>query len=509
MDTWAEIRRRVFAGELSLREASRLFHLNFRTVHKIVHQHDPPSYQSSHPRSKPVLGPFLSRVHQILEEDRHAPPKQRHTARRIYDRLHDEHGYRGCPSIVRAAVAAWKQQQLKAFVPLLHPPGVAQCDFGRAVVEVAGVRHKAALFVLTLPFSNVRFGCLFPRECTETFQEGHVRAFAFLGGVPTTIRYDNSRLAVVKCLDRHRRRTSDEFARLAGHFHFGSQFCGVRQAQEKGHVENGVGYVRRNYLVPVPVTNTWEEANTQLTTACQRELAKPPSRGSRSRADLLAEDRRAFLALPAEPFLARRLAVVTINTLGLGRFDTNDYSVPTRYVQQTLSVTGTIDRVLFHHRGSVVAEHPRCWGHRQVTFEPLHYLALLEGKPFAFDSAKPLAGWQLPDCFGTLRQRLEEADPQDGTRKYIGVLRLLEQQPTAVVQAAVEQALRLGVVDAQAIRLIVEKAVQPEPPDDFDLSDRPQLLSVQVPEPDLTLYAQLTSAKEQKRLGEKPPGGRS
>jgi transposase len=495
METWAEIRRRVASGELSLRRACRSYHLNFRTVRKIVHQHDPPSYQATKQRTKPVLGPFLPLVHQILEEDRHAPPKQRHTARRIYDRLCEDHHYRGCPSIVRAAVAAWKQEQAEAFVPLVHPPGEAQCDFGRAMVEVAGVRHKAALFVLTLPHSNVRFACLFPRECSETFQEGHVRAFAFLGGVPQRVRYDNSRLAVVRCEGRHRRRTSDEFARLQGHFHFQSQFCGVRQAQEKGHVENGVGYVRRNHLVPVPRASTWEEVNSQLTAACQRELEKPPPRGTRSRAELLAEDRRAFLALPGEPFLARRLDVVTINTLALGRFDTNDYSVPTRYVRQTLSVTGTIDRVQFRHRGAVVAEHPRCWGRKQVTFEPLHYLALLEGKPFAFDSAKPLQGWKLPACFAALRRRLEEADPAGGTRKYIQVLRLLEQHPVAVLQAAVERALRLGLVDANAIRLLVEKAGEQPRQKDFDLSDRPRLSAVQVPEPDLAGYAQLTSVK--------------
>ena len=500
MDTWAEIRRRVASGELSLRQAADLYHLNFRTVAKIVQQHDPPAYHSTSPRAKPVLGPFLPLLHQILEEDHHAPPKQRHTARRIYDRLHDEHGYRGCPSIVRAAVAAWKQRQHEAFVPLVHPPGQAQCDFGTARVEVQGVRHKAALFVFTLPFSNVRFGCLFPKECTETFQEGHVRAFAFLQGVPTAVRYDNSRLAVVKCEDRHRRRTSEEFARLQGHFHFQSRFCGVRQAHEKGHVENGVGYVRRDHLVPVPQADGWEGLNRRLTAACQRELGRPPTRGGRSRADLLAEERRAFLALPAEPFVARRLSVVTIDTLALGRFDTNDYSVPTRHVQQTLSVTGTIDRVLFRHKGEAVADHPRCWGRRQVTFEPLHYLALLEGKPFAFDSARPLSGWKLPDCFATLRRRLEEADAKDGTRKYISVLRLPEQQPTAVVQQAVEQALRLGVLDGSAIRLLVEAAGQPEPPEDFDLGGRPRLSAVRVPEPDLAAYAQLTSAK-----GEKAP----
>lgn len=501
MDTWVEIRRRVLSGELSLRQAAQTYHLNYRTVHKIVHQHDPPSYQSTQPRAKPVLGPFLPLVHQILEEDRHAPPKQRHTARRIYDRLYQEHNYRGCPSIVRAAVAAWKHEQPEAFVPLVHPPGEAQCDFGRAVVFVNDVRYKACLFVLTLPHSNVRFGCLFPRECTETFQEGHVRAFTFLGGVPKSIRYDNSRLAVTKCEDRHRRTVSPEFLRLQGHYGFAAQFCNVRQAHEKGHVENGVGYVRRNHLVPVPHVLTWEEVNTQLTTACQREWEQPNKPGSPSRAELLAADRRAFLPLQKEAFLARRLGVVTINTLALGRFDSNDYSVPTRYVQQTLSVTGTIDWVRFHHQGSVVAEHVRCWGRRQVTFEPLHYLALLEGKPFAFDSAKPLQGWQLPDCFLTLRKRLEAADQQDGTRRYVQVLRLLETYSLAQVTQAVEVALRLAISDAAAIRLLVEKACEGPQVANFDLSERPRLSAVHVPEPDLSVYSQLTSAKEEK--GEK------
>jgi len=208
------------------------------------------------------------------------------------------------------------------------------------------------------------------------------------------------------------------------------------------------------------------------------------------------------LPLPQEPFLARRLEVVTINTLALGRFDGNDYSVPTRHVRQTPSVTGTIDHVRFCHRGRVVAEHPRCWGRKQVTFEPLLYLALLEGKPYAFDCARPLEGWQLPDCFARPRKRLEEADPTGGTRRYIQVLRLLESQPVPVVQAAVEQALRLGLVDANAIRLLAERArEQPHPPD-FDPSDRPRPSAVQVPEPDPALYSQLTSAKEVK----KPPG---
>jgi len=408
--------------------------------------------------------------------------------------LRDEHDYRGCPSIVRAAVATWKQTQNEVFVPLTHPPGEAQCDFGQAWVILAGQRHKAALFVLTLPYSNARFGCLFPRECSEAFLEGHVRAFAFLGGVPQAIRYDNSRLAVIDCLGGHRRRVSAGFLRLQGHFAFASQFCSVRRAQEKGHVENGVGYVRRNFLVPLPAADDWETLNTQLTTACQREWSRPAPRGGLRTAELLQQERRAFLPLPAEPFEASRREVVTINTLSLGRFDTNDYSVPTAYAHRTLSVSGTIDRVRFVWRGAVVAEHARCWDKHQVVLQPLHYLALLEQKPYAFDHARPLAGWTLPTPCGALRRRLEEADPAEGTRKYIRVLRLLESWPLSAVTEAVTAALQLGAIDPDAIRLIVEKAAEPPRPASFDLSDRPRLLAVSVPGVDLAAYRQLTSA---------------
>jgi transposase len=494
MQLWSEVRRRVLSGELSLRQAAAEYHLNFRTVQKIVAQAEPLPFRPPAPRAKPVLGPFLPLIQQILDDDRLAPPKQRHTARRIYERLRDEHDYPGCASIVRDAVAAFKQTQAEVFVPLLHPPGEAQCDFGHAEVVVAGVRHKAALFVLTLPFSNARFGCLFPRECTEAFHAGHARAFSFFGGVPTRISYDNSKLTVTRFTGPNERRLNQEFLRLQCHFTFAAHFCNVRQAHEKGHVEGGVGYVRRNFLVPVPVADCWEDHNTSLAAACQREWDRHAGDGSHTTAELLASDRRAFLPLPEESFEARRVELVTISSLSLGRFDGNDYSVPTRFAYQSLTATGTLDRVRFSHRGQVVAEHRRCWARKQVLFDPLHYLALLERKPGALDHAKPLAGWQLPDCFTRLRRRLEEADAQGGTRRYIGVLRLLETHELAAVTAAVERALTLAVVDAEAVRLLLEQARQPAV-GGCDLAGRPRLLAVHLPPPDLTAYTKLTSRK--------------
>jgi transposase len=498
MELWSEIRRRVRTGEISMRQACSEYHLNFRTIRKIVRQPEPASFHAPSPRPKPVLGPFLAIVQQIIDEDRHAPPKQRHTARRIYERLRDEHGYPGCPSIVRDAVRAYKQSQAEVFVPLLHPPGEGQVDFGRAEVVVAGVRHKAALFVLTLPHSNARFGCLFPRECTETFHEGHARAFAFFGGVTTRISYDNSKIAVVKLIGPHERHLTREFLRLQSHFAFHAHFCRLRQAHEKGHVENGVGYVRRNFLVPVPQADSWDDLNGQLAASCRREFERIGAGRNRATVELLAVDRAAFLPLPAEPLEARRIEPVVINSLSLGRFDGNDYSVPTAFAYQSLTAIGTIDRVRFHRRGTVVAEHARCWGKGQVTFEPLHYLALLERKPGALDYARPLAGWSLPDAFVALRRRLEQANPKGGTRQYIRVLRLLETYDLAAVTVAVERALALAVSDADAVRLLVERDRE-RPATGFDLTGRPQLLAVNVPAPDLAAYSALTSAKGVRR----------
>jgi transposase len=497
MELWSEIRRRIKTGELSIRQASSEYGLNFRTVRKIVQHAEPPAFRIPQPRAKPILDPFLPLIRQILEDDRHAPAKQRHTARRIYERLRDEHGYQGCASIVRDAVRRYKQSQAEVFLPLIHPPGEAQCDFGHAQVIVAGVPHKAALFVLTLPYSNARFGCLFPRECTETFHEGHVRAFAFFGGVATRISYDNTRIAVRKLVGLHERALTREFLRLQGHFCFACHFCGVRQAQEKGHVENGVGYVRRNFLVPVPQADSWDVLNAGLAAACRREFERPAAVAERTTAELLAADQAAFLKLPAEPFEAQRVVVVTINSLSLGRFDGNDYSVPTAYAYQTLCASGSIDRVRFRQRGTVVAEHPRCWAKKQVIFEPLHYLALLERKPGGLDYARPLAGWSLPEAFTTLRHRLEENDPQGGRRQYIRVLRLLESHDLAAVTAAVERALTLAVMDAEAVRLLLQTAGE-APAAGFDLAGRASLQAIRLPAPDLASYGSLTSAKEVK-----------
>src|SRR6516165_10717592 len=184
MENWAEIRRRVLVDGLSRRAACRQYDIHWDTLAKILTHREPPPFRRTAPRPRPKLGPILPIIHQILEDDRRAPKKQRHTANRIFQRLRTEYGYEGGKTVVKAAVAAWKARSAEAFVPLAHPPGEAQVDFGEAEIALDGRPTKVALFVMTLPYSDALFVRAFRRECTEAFLEGHVRAFEFFGGVP-------------------------------------------------------------------------------------------------------------------------------------------------------------------------------------------------------------------------------------------------------------------------------------------------------------------------------------
>jgi transposase len=493
MENWAEIRRRVLVDGQSKRSTCREFNIHWDTLQKILGHPEPSGYRRAGPRPKPKLEPFLPVIHQILNDDHKAPRKQRHTARRIFERLRDEHGYSGKLTIVKEAVAAWRRSRAEVFVPLTHRPGEAQVDFGQAEVTLDGQTITVALFVMTLPYSDALFLCAFPRECTEAFLEGHVRAFAFFGGVPRRISYDNSKIAVTRVTGSRDRTLTDAFLRLKSHHLFESHFCLVRRPNEKGHVETLIGYARRNFLVPVPtVHGGLEPLNAGLEARCRDDLPRQVRGHPTTKAQRLDEERSMLLPLPTEAFVAARIEQPLTDSLSLVRFDTNDYSVPTAYAHHRVTAVGTVDTVRFVVGDSVVATHRRCWGREQVFYEPIHYLALLERKPGALDFAAPLAGWELPVCFGVLRRRLEAEWGGPGTRQYIKVLRLLEGATLKELTRAVQRALELGTADADAIRLILEHRRE-KPAGFFSLDGRPHLKLVSVPAPDLSLYNSLTA----------------
>lgn len=245
-------------------------------------------------------------IEEILASDRDAPPKQRHTSKRIFERLRDEYGYDGGITQVKEAVARYKRHSKEVFVPLSHPPSQAQFDFGHATVVIAGQERKAAFAVMTLPYSDAFLVTAYPRENTETFQAAHVAAFNFFGGVPTRTSYDNTSIAVAKIVGRERELTR-EFLRLQSHFLFTHHFCHVGRGNEKGNVEGLVGYSRRNYMVPVPHASSFAELNAYLEQRCRDDLSRVLRGNTQTKTELLEVDRAAMLAIPTVSFEARRL----------------------------------------------------------------------------------------------------------------------------------------------------------------------------------------------------------
>jgi transposase len=490
MDQWVEIRRRVLTRELSKRAACREYKIEWRTLQRILKHEEPAGYQMQEPRQKRKLERFLPIIHEILQQDQRAPKKQRHTAQRIFDRLRGEHQYDGGLTIVKDVVRTWKQGQAEVFVPLAHRPGEAQVDFGEAQVRLRGELVKVAMFVMTLPYSDAIFCQVFAHECTETFQEGHKRAFDFFGGVPRRISYDNSKIAVSKITGGRGREVTREFQRLAAHYLFEHHFCLVRRPNEKGHVESLIGYARRNYLVPVPEIDSLEGLNLELEQRCRQDLSRQLRGKPGPKADLLTAEQPWFLALPQQEFEARRVKPGRANSLSLVRFEGNDYSVPTQYAHHDVMVIGGMEEVRLVVGDRLVARHPRYWGKEHTEFNPVHYLALLERKPGALDYAKPLANWQLPDCLLVLRRRQEAELEKHGTREFIKVLRLLEHTTLPQLAGAVEFALSIGANSADAVRLILQSR-QEHPVRLFCLDGRPHLQGVHVPPPNLEAYRSL------------------
>ena len=272
MNLWTEVRRAVLGGEMSRREAAKKFKLNFRTIQKILTHEEPPDYRRTETREKPTIGPFIPIIHEILEADKKSHRKQRHTGRKIFERLCKEHKYTGGITVVRDEIRLYKQRSAEVFMPLSHPPGRAQFDFGQAMAIYCGRPIKVMFCVMSLPYSDALFCQAFPRECTETFQEGHRRAFEFFGGVPSRISYDNSKIAVARIVGRRGQTPTREFLRLQSHYLHDHHFCLVRRPNEKGHVENLVTYARRNFMVPIPQFDDFEVFNQRLVDDCLKDI---------------------------------------------------------------------------------------------------------------------------------------------------------------------------------------------------------------------------------------------
>jgi hypothetical protein len=380
-------------------------------------------------------------------------------------------------------------------MPLAHPPGEAQFDFGEARAVYRGREIKVMFCVMSLPYSDAFLCQAFPRECTETFQEGHVRAFEFFGGVPSRISYDNSKIAVAKIVGRRGEKPTHEFLRLQSHYLYAHHFCLVRRPNEKGHTEGLVKFARSNFMVPIPRFDDFEQFNQKLVEDCRHDLVRKLRGKTGTKSERLEEDRLAMLPIPSNRFEAKRVKNAKTNSLSLVRFDRNDYSVPTQYAHREVTAIGSLDRVRIVADSHVIAEHVRDWESENVHYDPVHYLALLERKPNGLDFGKPFQQWDLPKGFDVLRRRLESESGGEGRREFIKVLRLLESHPTHELGKAIDRALAIGAMTVDVIRILVQEGRE-SPAKIFRLDGRPHLQDHNIPEPHIREYSDLIQHQE-------------
>lgn len=479
VELYGRVRRACLVDGLSCREAAKQFGIDRRTVSKMLEHSVPPGYRRGAPARRPKLGPFLGIIDQILEEDKERPKKQRHTAKRIFERLRDEYGYPGGQTVVKDYVRDWRLSNKEMYVPLDHPPGDGQADFGEAQGVIADEQRKIHYFVLGLPQSDDMFVAAFPAERIEALCEAHNQAFAYFGGVPRHIVYDNTTLAVASIKKGGKRELTDKFKQLMSHYLFEARFGRPGKGNDKGIVEGQVGYARRNFMVPIPRAASFEELNEQLLKKCRERRNRRLRGHNETIAERFERDRSAFLPLPPVPYEAFVEDSTTVSSTSLVRFMSNDYSVPVAYGYRDVLIKGYVHEVAIVCGNEEIARHDRCYDKEDVIFEPMHYLPLLERKAGALDQAAPLKGWELPCEFTRLRRLLEGRLGKKGKREYIQVLRLLETFDMGDVTAAIRQAMNLGAISCDAVKHLILCRIEDKPPR-LDLDNYPHLPKARV-----------------------------
>ena len=417
---WARVAGRSNNG------AARVFGLSRDTIAKMCRYSAPPGYVRSKAPERPKLGPLVPVIDAILEADKTAPPKQRHTAKRIFERLRIEYGFAGGYTVVKDYVRLARTRSREVFIPLAHPPGHAQVDFGECIGVIGGVRMKLHVFCFDLPQSDACFIKAYPAETTEAFLDGHVSAFAFFGGVPVSILYDNLKIAVARILGDGKRQRSHAFTELVSHYLFEDRFGRPGKGNDKGKVEALVKYSRANFLTPVPHVPSFEAVNAALEERCRVRQAERAGRHEQTIGERLVADQAVLRPLPEAPFEPCDKRPAKVSSTALVRYRMNDYSVPTAYGFRDVLVKGFVDQVAIICGADEIARHSRIYGRGQFVFDPKHYLALLEQKPGALDQAAPLQSWTLPEPLQHLRRLLEVRMGNRGKREFIQVLRLME-----------------------------------------------------------------------------------
>lgn len=502
------IRDWVLVQGHSQRSAARRFAVSRDTVARMLveaPQEPERRYRRGAPRRTAVRDAVLPHLEAWLRENARLQrwaPKQRWTAHRMWVELR-QMGIGVAESTVRQLVrelrlARRELNPAHAYIPLAFAPAErAEVDFGHAVVRLAGGQERQVPFLAArLRYSGAMFVAAFPTERQDAFLLGQRWAFEFWGGVPRSVVYDNLKPAVAHLLRGHSRQEQQAFRHFHSVYGFEAVFANPHAGWEKGSVENLVGYARRTYFVPIPEAASFAELNAHLLDRCSADQQRVMAGRAVPIAGLLAEERPLLAPLPQRPVEVGELREVLVRSTGRVRFETNDYSVPVRYVGCRLTLKADPFTVRLFAGADPVAEHPRSYARGQVVEDFRHYVPLLLEKPFAVPFASALRhGSALPPSWETFRQRLvverEAFGLHDGNREFARILHLCLAHSVAEVGAALELAAASSRYSADAVRQLLRWADEPTPSTaPLDPARYPEYHLPQ-PRPDLAAYNRL------------------
>jgi transposase len=463
VEQFERIRRDGRDEELSIRGLSVRHRVHRRTVRAALADAVPPARKVP-VRARPVSGPWMDTIRGWLEADLSVPRKQRHTARRVWQRLLDEKGVRVSESTIRALVHDLKIEigadRSLVTVPQTHEAGRdAEVDFGDFVAVIAGERLVLHLFVMRLSHSGKAVHIAYGNVAQEAFLDGHVRSFEMFGGVPTgQIRYDNLKPAVLRVLLGRERLEHPGFVALRSHYGFDSFYClpGVEGAHEKGGVEGEIGRFRRRHLTPVPVAASLAALNEQLAAADARDDYRRIAARTETVREAAAREAPLLNPLPGNVFEASSALSCRVDAKARICVRQSYYSVPARLAGKRVHVTLGADWIAVRHHGALVARHTRSLHKGTETLELDHYLEVLGHRPGAFAGATALVTARASGAFTAAHQRFWDAarrqvGDRDGTRALIGVLLLHRTLPRPAVLAGIDAALTAGRCDPDLV----------------------------------------------------------
>ncbi|MFA7186199.1 MAG: IS21 family transposase [Victivallales bacterium] len=453
-------------------------------------------YKSRIKQPYPTLGPYLKIIDRWLKDDKEQPKKQRHTAVRIYNRLKQEHNFSGSETAVRRYVREARLRlgvgSRQVFIPSDPEAGVeGEVDWGRCHAIIGGEKALLKLFCMRSKYSGKHFVQCYPCERQQALFDGHIRAFSFFGGVFPVLVYDNLTTAVQKVLTGQKRVLQEPYEKFRGYYNFTPRFCNPGQGHEKGGVEGLVGYARRNYMVPVPEAETLEALNERLLKDCLSYGDHRLAGREQTVNELYEAEKAHLIPLPGIEFSNLEISRGKVDKYSTVIIDKNRYSVPTAYAYFTVKVVLYVNRVEIFYGSKKIASHQRLYNNNKWHLQPEHYLELIQQRPQAFNSARPIRQWRRswPFCLEKLLGCFcQKQGHTKGIKDFISVLMLYKDHTADDIESAVDKALSANAGSSHAVKhILIELQDRSSPIAPLDNWQR-------LPPPDVSIYQQIGGA---------------